>query len=86
MRIWKRPIKLFSNVLESKIESAFEYFVRRHTTVDGLDSVNAGAIEQSAETTLTLKSLFTFLKAEKNVKIDGKQIFMGQKKGVQTCF
>ncbi len=70
-------IKLFSKRLESKMESAVQHFVRRHAKVEGLDSVTAGNIRQTAENLLSLRSAFSFFKAKKNVKIDGKQIFMG---------
>jgi hypothetical protein len=70
-------VKLFSKRLESKVESAVQQFVRRHAKVEGLDSVKAGSIRQTAESIFSIRSAFSFLKADKNVKIDGKQIFMG---------
>ena len=70
-------VKLFSKRLRSKVEIAMQRFVTRQTNVDSLDSVNAGTIQHTARELLTLKSVFTFMKAKKNVKIDGKQIFMG---------
>ena len=70
-------IKLFSKRLRSRIESAIGQFVTRHAKVEGLDNVSAGSIKQTARELLNLHSMFTFMKAKKNVKIDGKQIFMG---------
>jgi hypothetical protein len=70
-------LKLFSKRMESKVESAVMRFVSRHAEVTGLDSVKAGNIRQTAENLLSLRSSFSFLKAKKNVKIDGKQILMG---------
>ena len=70
-------IKLFSKRLESKVDSAIQRFVRRHAKVEGLDSVKAGSIKQTAKDILNLRSAFAFFKAKNNVKIDGKQILMG---------
>ena len=70
-------IKLFSKRMESKIESAVMQFVSRHAKVKELDSIKAGNIRHTAENILSLRSAFSFFKAAKNVKIDGKQIFMG---------
>jgi hypothetical protein len=70
-------IKLFSKRLESKVENAVQQFISRHTKVEGLDSLNADSIKQTAKNLLSFQSLFAFIKAKKNVKIDGKQIFMG---------
>lgn len=70
-------IKLFSKRMESKVESAVMHFVSRHAKVTGLDSLKAGNIRQTAENLLSLRSAFSFFKAKKNVKIDGKQILMG---------
>jgi hypothetical protein len=70
-------IKLFSKRLESRVETAVQHFMSRHTKVDGLDSLNAGSIKQTAKNLMSFQSLFAFIKAKKNVKIDGKQIFMG---------
>lgn len=70
-------IKFFSKRIRSKVETAMQHFTRRQVKVDSLDSVEAGTIQQTAREMFSLKSVFAFVKAKKNVKIDGKQIFMG---------
>ena len=70
-------IKLFSKRLRSTVDSAVQHFVKRHINVDGIDMIKAGTIKQTAKDLLSLRSAFAFMKAKKNVKIDGKQIFMG---------
>ena len=70
-------VKLFSKQIKSRVESALQHFVTRHVNVDSIDSISAGSIKQTAKDLLSLTSAFSFIKAKKNVKIDGKQIFMG---------
>lgn len=69
-------VKMFAKQLQTKVDSAVQQFTMRHATVDALDSVEAGTIKQTAKNIMSLKSIFSFIKAEKNVKIDGKQIFL----------
>lgn len=69
-------LKMFSSRLQSKVGSAVQHFVKRHAAVESIDSVKAGTIKQTAKNIMSLKSMFSFIKSEKNVKIDGKQIFL----------
>lgn len=70
-------VKLFSKSLQSVIESAVQQFSNRYTKVEGLEQVKAGSIKQVAKAIFSMRSKFGFMRAEKNMKIDGKQIFMG---------
>jgi hypothetical protein len=69
-------VKMFSKKLQSKVGSAVQHFTMRHATVDTVESVKADTIKQTAKGIMSLKSMFSFIKSEKNVKIDGKQIFL----------
>lgn len=69
-------VKTFSKRLQTKVENAVQHFGMRHTTVDTIESLKAETIKQTAKNILSLKSMFSFIKSEKNVKIDGKQIFL----------
>jgi hypothetical protein len=70
-------VKLFSKRLQSKVESAVQQFTSRHAKVDGVDSVTAGNLQYTAKAILAFQSALAFIKARKNVKIDGKQILLG---------
>lgn len=70
-------VKLMSQKVQSTVSTVVNHYSRRHTCVDGIDSIKASAIKQTAKHILSLKSKFTFIHATKNVKVDGQQILMG---------
>lgn len=70
-------IKLFAEKCNSMVNRAVEKYQSRAVKVDGLDQISAKSIKQTASQLLSLSAKFTSMRADKNVKIDGKQIFMG---------
>lgn len=70
-------LKFVSNQVKSTINVAIQQFGRRHANIDGLESTTAGTIKQTAKEIMNLKSKFAFIKAKKNIKMDGEQILMG---------
>ena len=70
-------VKLFAEKCNSMIHRAVEKYQNRAVRVDGLDQISARSIKQTASQLLSLAGKYTSMRADRNVKIDGKQIFMG---------
>ena len=70
-------IKLHADKVQSAIGNAVQIFQKRYVKVEGLDQLHASSIKQVAKDILALRSKFSFMRASKNVKVDGEQILLG---------
>lgn len=70
-------VKLFGKQWISKIDSSVQHYLQRHSTVDGVDSLTASTIKHVAKDIMALRSNFAFIRAKKNVRVDGEQILLG---------
>ncbi len=77
LRTGWETVKFHAHSAQTVVDSVLQKLGSRHTQVRGLDSLSAGSVKQAARDIFSLRSKFAFMKADKNVKIDGKQIFMG---------
>lgn len=73
---WK-DIKVTAKTIKTVVQSAVQQYGSKHTKIQNIESKSAGALRYTIKEIMTLSSKFAFLKADKNLKVDGKQIFLG---------